>query len=139
MYFFRLLVLCAICIVVQSSIIPREFTNKPHNVDEHTAHRNEKQPKEGIKKKWGGGFGGSRGGFSSSSGGRSSGSSGSGSRTGGRTGAGIGVGAGAGAAAAAHRHHNNSLSSSSSSGIHAFDPSVPLIFATGTVLLSVLV
>mmetsp|Transcript_6153 Transcript_6153/g.6090 ORF Transcript_6153/g.6090 Transcript_6153/m.6090 type:complete len:147 (+) Transcript_6153:18-458(+) len=121
MYFFRLLLLCSICVFIQSTIIPREVAIRPYNIDYEDAHQNENEKKgiHGLMKRFGSFGGGSRGGFSSGSssgsrGGSSSGSS-SGSRgKGGRTGAGIGAGLGIGAASS-HRHGNGSNSQSSES------------------------
>lgn len=118
MYFLRLLILCSICVSIQSTIIPQELEIRPFNIEDETAHQCGKQTKglNGLMKRLRmGGFssgsrGGSRGGSSSSSSsGSSSGSRGSGSRTGAGVGAGLGVGAAAG-----HRHRNSSSSETSS-------------------------
>ncbi|CUM56801.1 unnamed protein product [Debaryomyces tyrocola] len=111
MYFLRLLILCSICVSIQSTIIPQELDIRPFNIEDEAAHQYGKQTKglNGLMKRlrMGGFSSGSRGGGSSSS--SSSGSRGSGSRTGAGVGAGLGVGAAAG-----YRHRNSSSSETSS-------------------------
>lgn len=115
MYFLRLLILCSICVSIQSTIIPQELDIRPFNIEDEAAHQYGKQTKglNGLMKRlrMGGFSSGSRGGgsSSSSSSGSSSGSRGSGSRTGAGVGAGLGVGAAAG-----YRHRNSSSSETSS-------------------------
>lgn len=124
MYFLRLLILCSICVSIQSTVIPQELAIRPFNIEDEAAHQNGKQTKglNGLMKRLriGGFSSGSRGGSSSSSSsGSSSGSRGSGSRTG----AGVGAGLGAGAAAG-HRHRNSSspeTSSANSSRLSQYD------------------
>lgn len=119
MYFLRLLILCSICVSIQSTIIRQELEIKPFNIEDEAAHQDGQQRKglNGLIKRlrFGGFSSGSRGGSSSSSSsGSSSGSRGRGS--GSRTGAGIGAGLGIGAAAGhRHRHNNSSETSSASS------------------------
>lgn len=133
MYFLRLLILCSICVSIQSTIIPQELEIRPFNIEDEAAHQYGQQRKglNGlIKRLRFGGFssgsrGGSRGGSSSGSssgyrgGGSSSGSRGRGS--GSRTGAGIGAGLGIGAAAG-HRHRNNNSSETSSASSSRLSP-----------------
>ncbi|CAG88517.1 DEHA2E21582p [Debaryomyces hansenii CBS767] len=151
MYFLRLLILCSICVSIQSTIIPQELEIRPFNIEDEAAHQYGQQRKglNGlIKRLRFGGFssgsrGGSRGGSSSGSssgyrgGGSSSGSRGSGSSSGSRgsgsssgsrgrgsgsrTGAGIGAGLGIGAAAG-HRHRNNNSSETSSASSSRLSP-----------------